>query len=156
MNSRYVIPNLFFVLAAFCALVGTALFRRDVIGSGLTAEDYLNPLYWITIPRLIPFTASGLSVCFGLVYLGLEKKFKRPPNIALALVHLASYLIALLGHATLVRFWWRVLGEEHANIPLPLGAGILTGLGFTICFLAFGVNIFRSLSRAPLVTSKPR
>jgi hypothetical protein len=156
MNSRYVAPKAFFALAAFCALVGTALLRRDANGSGLTAEDFLNPLFWVTIPRLIPFTASILSVCFGAVYLGLEKDFKRSPNTPLALVHLVSFVFAILGHAILVRFWWRVLGEEHANIPLPSWASLLAISASVICCFAFVANIFWSLSRAPLVTRNPR
>lgn len=157
MNLRYVAAKLFFVLAVLCALVGAVLFRRGAIGSGLTGGDYLNPLFLVMLPKLIPFAASILSACFGLVYFGFEKKFKRPVNVPLALVHLVSYLLAILAHATLVRFWWRVLGEERAtNTPLPLWAGMLTVTAFAVCFLVFGVNIFWSMSRTPLVTSNPR
>jgi hypothetical protein len=155
MTSRYVVAKLFFVLAVFCALIGTTLFRREVIGSGLTAEDYLNPLFWVTTPRLIPFTAAFLSVFFGLAYFGLEKRSKQSPNIPLAFVHIISYLLAFWGLETLARFWWRVLGEEHASIPLTLWAGVLTGIGFTVCFLACGANVFLSLWRVSVVTNKP-
>ncbi len=156
MNSRYIAAKLFFVLSALCALVGIALFRRGAIGSGLTGQDYANPLFWVMIPRLIPFAASILSASFGLVYFGFEKKFKRPANIFLVLVQLTSFLLAVLGHATLVGFWWRVLGDEHANVPLPLWASLLMIVAFAICFLAFGVNIFWSMSRTRLATSNPR
>jgi len=108
------------------------------------------------IPRLIPFAASLLSAFFGLVYYAFEKKFKRSANIFLVLVHLISYLFAVLGHATLARFWWRVLGEEHANIPLPLSASMLMMAAVAICFLTFGANIFWSMSRTPLAASDPR
>ena len=97
--------------------------RRGAIGSGLTGGDYLNLLFLVMIPKLVPFAASILSACFGLVYFGFEKKLKRPLNVPLALVHLVSYLLAISAHLTLARFWWRVLGEEHAtNTPLPLCA----------------------------------
>jgi hypothetical protein len=157
MNSRYIAAKLFFVLSALCALVGIVLFRRGAIGSGLTVEDYAaNPLFLIIIPKLIPFAASILSASFGLVYFGLEKKFKHAANVFLVLVHLSSFLLAILGHATLVGFWWRVLGDEHANIPLPLWASELMIVAFAICFLAFGVNIFWSMSRSLLASSNPR
>jgi hypothetical protein len=156
MSSRYIAAKLFFVLSALCALVGIILFRRGAIGSGLTGEDYVNPLFWVMIPRLIPFAASILSACFGLAYLALEKKFKRPANIFLVLLHLTSLLLAILGQATLVGFWWRVLGDEHASIPLPLWASLLMIAASAMCLLTFGVNIFRTMSRAPLAVSNPR
>jgi hypothetical protein len=157
MNSRYVAAKLFFVLAALFALVGAALFRRGVIGSGLKETDYLNPLFLVVIPRLIPFAASILSACFGLVYYGVEKKFKRPANIPLTLIHLVSFVLAILSHATLVRFWWTVLGEENpTNTPLPSSASILMVTALTMTLLAFGVNIFWAMSSTPLVTSDPR
>jgi hypothetical protein len=157
MNSRYVAAKLFFILAALFVLVGAVLFRRSVTGSGLTGTLYLHPIFWVEIPRLIPFAASIFSACFGLVYYGVEKKFKRPASIPLALIHLVSYVLAILGHATLVRFWWRVLGEEKAtNIPVPLWAGILMVIAIPVCLLAFGLNIFWSMSRTSLVTSNAR
>jgi hypothetical protein len=135
MNSRYVAAKLFFVLAVLFALVGAALFRPGVVGSGLTGTDYLNPLFWVTIPRLIPFGASILSACFGLVYYGVEKKFKRPANILLTLIHLASFQLAILGHATLVRFWWSGLGEENTtSTPTPSSASLLMVAALTVCW----------------------
>jgi hypothetical protein len=157
MNSRYLAAKLFFVSSASFALVGAALFRRGVIGSGLTGTDYLNPLFLVVIPRLIPFAASILLACFGLVYYGAEKKFKRPANMPLTLIHLVSFVLAILCHATLVRFWWMVLGEENpTNTPVPTSASLLMVAAFTISLLAFGVNIFWSVSGTPLVASNPR
>jgi ABC-type multidrug transport system permease subunit len=60
------------VLAGLLAAVGAILFRRNVIGRELTISDYLNPLFLVTIPRLIPFAASMLSIFFGLVYFGQQ------------------------------------------------------------------------------------
>jgi hypothetical protein len=157
MNLRYVAAKLFFLLAALCVVVGAFLFRRSAIGSGLTWEDDLNPLSLLLIPRLVPFAAAMLSAFFGLVYFGFEKKFNRSVDIPLALVHLVSFLLAILGYATLLRFWWRVLGEETAtNNPLPLWAGLLEFTALAICCLAFVANVFRSIPRTPLVTSNPR
>jgi len=68
MSSRYVAPKLFFALAALFALVGAALVRRGVIGTGLTGTDYLNPLFWVSIPRLIPFAASIWAAWIALIY----------------------------------------------------------------------------------------
>jgi hypothetical protein len=151
MGSRYVAAKLFLVLAALCAFVGAVLFRRGVIGLGLSGEDYLDPLNWILIPRLIPFAASILSGCFGLVYFGLEKVLKRPANIPLVLGHLVGYLLGILGHATMVHFWWRVLGDEHAiKLPFPLWASALEWVGFLMCAVAFGANIFLSVPRPRL------
>jgi hypothetical protein len=149
---RFVAAKLFFALTALCTLYGAVLFRRSAIGGGLTWEDYSNPLYLILLPKLIPFTASILSASFGLAYFAFEKKFKHPINITLAVIHLTLYLLAILGHETLVNFWWRVLGEEHAtNLHLPLWASGLLVTAFPLCLFVFGVNILRSKSRAPLV-----
>jgi hypothetical protein len=108
------------------------------------------------VPRFIPFAASILSACFGLFYFVLERNFKRAPNIWLALVHLVSYTLAILGHMTLVRFWWRVLGDERATISLPLWAGELEVIGVLVCCCAFVLNIFGSFSRAAGVTGNAR
>lgn len=152
MNSRYVAAKLFFVLAVLCVVVGAFLFRRSAIGSGLTWQDDLNPLFLLSIPRLVPFAAAMLSAFFGLVYLGFEKKLNRSVDIPLAMVHVVSFLLAILGYAALLRFWWRVLGEGSAtNNPLPLWAGLLEFAALAICFLAFVANVFRSIPRAPLV-----
>ena len=153
MTSRFVASKLFFAIAAPGALVGALLFRREV-GSGLTAKDDLNPLFRVT--RLIPFAASILSTFFVLVYYGFEKKSRRPASLLLVLVHLISYLFAILSQSTLMHFWWPALGKENANIPLPLRASVLVIVGFTVCFLAFGANIFWSMWRTPESTSNPR
>jgi hypothetical protein len=60
MNSRYVAARLFFVVAALFALVGAALLRRGVIGSGQTRTEYLNPLFLVVIPKSHSF--CGLDV----------------------------------------------------------------------------------------------
>ncbi len=154
MNSRCVAAKLFFVLAAVFASAGAALFQGGVIGTGLTGPDYLNPVFLVTIPRLIPFAASILAACIGLIYYGVEKKFRRPANIPLTVIHLVSFVLAIVGHATLVRFWWTALNEENAtNKPMPLSASLLMLAALTISLLAFAVNIFWSMSRTPLVTS---
>jgi hypothetical protein len=157
MNSRYVAPKLFFALAALCALAGIALFRREAVGDYLSLQSpVLDLLSLAMIPRLIPFAAAVLSACFGLVYFTLESNFRRRPKISLVLVQLVSYLLAVLGHVILVRFWWRVLGDEHATIPLPVWAGVLEFAGFVIFCLAFATNIFMSLAGPASITSNAR
>ncbi len=156
MNSRYFAGRIFLVLAIVLALVGTVLFHRSEIGTGLTGEDYLNPSFWITIPRLIPLAASLVSACFGLVYFGIEKKSQRPLSIPITIIHLVAYLLAILGHATMVNFWWRVLNEpQPANTPLPLWASLLELVGFATCCLAFILNILWSSSRTRRVSENP-
>ena len=151
MNSRYGAAKMFFLLAVLCAAVGAILFRYATIGTGLTVADVLNPLFMIMIPRLIPFTASILSVWFGLVYFGLEKKFSRPVSIPLALLHLVAFLLLILGHVALVRFWWPVLGEGQAtNTPMPLWAGEIEFASLWMCCMAFAANIVWSIWRIPL------
>jgi hypothetical protein len=162
MNSRYLAAKLFFALAALCAIVGAVLFRRETIGTGLTWKNELNvlfikPLIMVSIPRLIPFAASILSACFGLVYLGVEKIFKRPANILLAMIHLVSFVIVILSHETVVRYWWGVLGDKNApDTPFPISASILMAAAIAVCLLAFVVNIFWSMSRTPRITISPR
>jgi hypothetical protein len=116
MNSRDVPAKLFFLLAPLCAVVGAVLFRRATIGTGLTWKDDLDPRFILFVPRLIPFAASILSACFGLVYYGLEKKFKRPGNIPLAMIHSVSFVLVILSHETVVRYWWGVLGDKMYQI----------------------------------------
>jgi hypothetical protein len=129
MNPRYPAAKLFFVLAALFAL----------------------------IPRLIPFGAFILSMLFGLVYYRVEKKFKRPANIPLTLIHLVSFVLAVLAHATLVRFWWTVLGQENTlGTAPPSWASLLTVAALTVSLFAFGLNILWSMSGTPRVTSNPR
>lgn len=156
MNSRYVDAKMFFALAAVFAVVGTVRFHHSDIGSGLTGRDYLNPLVWITIPRVIPFAAALLSVCFGLAYFLIEKKFGRPLGVSLAVVQVASYVLAVLGHATMVNFWWRALNEpQPSNIPVPMWASFLFLGGCALCCLTFGVNIFWSRPRVIKVSANP-
>jgi hypothetical protein len=157
MNPRYFASKAFWALAALFALAGIVLFHRE------TAQDYLSlqsPLLdllsLVTVPRFVPFAASILSAGFGLFYFFLERNFKRAPNILLVLVHLVSFLLATLGHITLVRFWWRVLGDEHANIPLPVWAGGLEAVGLLACCCAFAAIIFGSFSKATIVAGAPR
>ena len=147
MKPRYIASKLFFGLAVAFALMGTVLFRRGTIGSGLTAGDYFNPLFWITIPRFVPFAAAVLSAFFCVVYYALEKKSQRPANTTLTLVHLVSYLLAILGHTILLRFWWSALGDARTSVPLPLWAGSFAILGSALCCLAFGANVYRGVSQ---------
>jgi hypothetical protein len=83
-------------------------------------------------------------------------RLPRPPNSFLVLLHSISFLLAILGYATLLGFWWRVLGDEHASIPPPLWASLLMIAAFAMCLLTFGVNIFKTIWRAPQVGSNPR
>jgi len=53
--------------------------------------------------------------------------------------------------------WWGVLGDGNVpNTPLPISASILMVIAIAVCLLAFGLNIFWSMSRTPLVTSNAR
>jgi len=151
MSSRYFAAKLFFCLAFLCAVVGAVLNRHgnlDVI--------YLVPLTLLVLPRLIPFAAAILSVCFGLVYFALEKKFKRPFNVPLTLIHLVSYLLAFLGHATMLRYVSRALSEANAtNNPLPVWASLLFLFGTLACCSAFVANIVWSMSRPAVAPTNP-
>lgn len=149
MNSRFLAAKMFFALAAILAIVGAARFHQSEIGSGLTAKDLLNPLFWVTIPRLVPFSASLLSVCVGLACFFIEKKFGRPLSVSIAVIQVVSYVLAVLGHATMVNFWWRALNEpQPSNTPMPMWASFLEFGGIATCCLAFALNILWSGSRA--------
>lgn len=156
MKSRYFAARIFLFLAVAFAVAGIALFNHSDIGAGLTGEDLLNPLYWVMIPRLIPFAAALLSACFGLAYFLIGKKFGRLPSVSLAVVQVVSYVLAVLGHATMVNFWWRALNEpQPSNTPVPMWASFLELGGTAICCLAFALNIFWSGSKARPVTTNP-
>lgn len=150
LKSRCVASKLFFVLAAVCGLAGVAAFHLDVTPIGLTRDAIFDAVVLVMVPRFIPFAASMVSAGFGLFYFVFERNFKRPPNISLVLVHLVSCLLLILGHMTLVRFWWRVLGDERGTITvsLPVWAGGLEFIGLVACSCALAANIFASLSRA--------
>ncbi|MGB8542496.1 MAG: hypothetical protein WCD49_12750 [Candidatus Acidiferrales bacterium] len=154
MKSRYAASKLFFGSAILFATVGALLFRRVPIGRGLDAADYLNPLFWVTIPRLIPFTASILSVCFGLAYLGFEKTISRSVNFALAVVQFVLLLVATIGHSALISHWWAVLAEESSPKKPLSSLGLLTFASFVLCCLVFGANMLWSLSKTPVLDSE--
>ncbi|MGC2331454.1 MAG: hypothetical protein WA581_08370 [Candidatus Acidiferrales bacterium] len=151
MKLRYIAAELFFVSAVLYAFVGTIVFERGEIGRGLDGYDYLNPLFWITIPRLIPFAAAILSAFFGLAYFGIEKRFRRPVNLPLATVQLILFLLATIGHEALVRFWWHVLDQEvGSQTSLPSWPGFLLLVSSGLCCLVFAINVFLTLRSKPL------
>jgi hypothetical protein len=157
MYSRFVATKLFLGLAILCVVVGAVLPRAS-IGNGLTWRDVFNPMWLVVIPALIPFAAAIPSAMFALVYFGVEKKCKRPVNFPLLLLHLTSYLLLILGHETLVRFWWgAALDAGHAtSTHFPFWAGELLAVSLATCCLAFGLNIFLSMSKTPLVADNVR
>jgi hypothetical protein len=156
VNSRFVAARMFFVLAAVFAMVGAARFHQSKIGGGVTGEDLFNPLFWITIPRLIPFAAALLSACFGVAYFLIEKKFGRPLSVSLTVVQIVSYVLAVLGHAMMVNSWWPALNESQpSNTPLPMWASFLELGGIAMCCLVFALNIFWSSSKTRPVTANP-
>lgn len=154
MKSRYATPKLFFGSAILFTTVGALLFWRVPIGQGLNAADYLNPLFWVTIPKLIPFTASILSVCFGLAYLGFEKNFRRSVNFALAVVQLILLLLATIGQLVIISHWWAVLAEESSPKKSLSPWALLAFTSFVLCCLIFGANILWSLSKTPVLDSE--
>ncbi len=145
MNAKYISAKLFFVLALVCFLAGAALFRNDLPGG-----IYSNPLSMVLFPRLIPFPLAIISACLGLVYFVIEKGYRRNARVSLTLVQITFLLLGVLGHIAIVRFWWRVLGEEHAtNLPMPLWSEMLFIVNILISFIVFFLNIFLS-KRAPM------
>jgi hypothetical protein len=146
MDNRYIPAKLFFVLATVCVAIGAALFRPE-----WPLDMDLNPIVLIFTPRLIPFAVAIISAAFGLVFLAIERNFKWPVSVPLTLVQIAFFLGGVFGHTVLTRFWWRVLGEEHAtNLQLPLWSVMLYLFAFTISVVVFFLNIFlgsRTLSR---------
>lgn len=141
MLNRYLPAKLFFGLAILSAIVGAAMFRR-----GLPAEFYLDPLFLLLLPRLMPFAVAILSACLGMIYYALERGLKRPLNSSLAIVHLASYMLMVFGYWIITHFWWRVLGEEQAtNLRVPLWSVMLAIFAFGIGCLAFVLNLSLSM-----------
>src|SRR5215469_4140367 len=110
MNKKYLSAKLFFALAFVSVALGAFVFR-----SGLSSDMYLNPLFLLTLPRLLPFTLGIISACFGLCCLVIERNFGRRLSVSLTLVQIAFLMFAAICHLTTIRFWWRVLGEAHAT-----------------------------------------
>ena len=145
MATRYIPAKLFLALALVSFAVGAALFRRE-----LPLDMYLYPLGTLIFPRLIPLALGIISAAFGLIYLFVEKGYKRNLSISLTLVQIAFLLVGVFGHTIITRYWWRVLGDEQAtNLPLPLWSVMLLLSGFSISAVAFLLNIFL-VNRAPL------
>jgi hypothetical protein len=87
----------------------------------------------VLFPRLIPFPLGIISACFGLVYLVIEKSFRRHARVSLTLVQMTFLLVGVFGHIVIVRFWWRVLGEERAtNLSMPLWSVMLFNVSITV------------------------
>ena len=145
MSAKYISAKLFFVLALACFVVGAALSHNDLPGG-----IYSNPLLMVLFPRLIPFSLAIISACVGLAYFVAEKSFRRNARVWLTLVQITFLLVGVFGHIVIVRFWWRVLGEEHAtNLPVPLWSVVLFIVSIVISFVVFLLNIFLS-KRAPM------
>ena len=137
MNVRYISTKLFFVLALVCFVVGVALFRSD-----LPRAIYSSPLSMVLFPRLIPFPLAIISACFGLVYFVIEKTLRRNARVSLTLLQITFLLVGVFGHIVIVRFWWRVLGEEHAaNLSMPLWGVMLFHVSIAVSFIIFLLNI---------------
>jgi hypothetical protein len=110
MSAKYISAKLFFVLALACFVVGAALSHNDLPGG-----IYSNSLLMVLFPRLIPFPLAIISACVGLVYFVAEKSSRRNARVWLTLVQITFLLVGVFGHIVIVRFWWRVLGEEHTG-----------------------------------------
>jgi len=144
VNTRYLAAKLFFGVAFLSALIGVVLLR-----SGLPLEFYVNPLFLVMLPRLIPFSVAILATCFGVAYLAFERKTKQPVSVPLAVTQLILFLLGTYGHSVIVRFWWRVLGEEHATgIPMPVWSVLLSMAAFTASLVVFVTNIVWSARRS--------
>lgn len=146
MNARFLSARLFWGLALLSFIVGVALFRR-----GLPLKFYFNPLFLLFFPRLIPFGVAVLSIAFGLVYLVVERDFRRPPSVPLTVAHLTFFLLAIFGHIMSVHFIGRALSEQHPeNPPMPLWGTGLFLFAFAATIGSFALNIIRSARRTPL------
>jgi hypothetical protein len=98
------------------------------------------------LPRLIPFAVAIVLAGFALLYFGFERKLKRPASVLLAVAQLILLLLGALGHSVIVRFWWRVLGEEQATgLPMPLWSVMLSMSAFMLSLVIFVVNIHWSM-----------
>ncbi len=140
MKPRYLAAKLFLGVAILSAIVGVFLHRP-----GLRAVDYVNPLFLLFLPRLIPFDVAILSAFFAAIYFRLEKERKREMNMPLTLIHLGSFLLAMFGHATMVSFWTHALVDRPRTVAsVPLCGGLLFVGGTAVCCVAFAANIFRS------------
>lgn len=145
MKNQNLSARLFAGAAFLSALLGVILFR-----GGLPLEFYVNPLFLLMFPRLIPFAFAIVSAGFALLYFGFERRLKRHASVPLAVAQLISLLVGAFGHSVIVRFWWRVLGEEQATgLPVPLWSVMLSMSAFMLSLVIFVVNIFWSMRRAP-------
>lgn len=143
MKIRCFAAKLFLGMALLSGLVGVVQLVRYA-----PHDLHLAPLLFLMIPGLIPFSVAMLSACFGLAYLALEWKFKRSASATLAVAQLILFLLATLGHSIVIRFWWRVLGEEQATgLSVPVWSALLSAGAFTASLVVFVANIVWSMRR---------
>jgi len=134
---RYLAAKLFFGLALISVVSGLVL-RQP----GYSLDMYLNPVFLIYLPRLMPFALAIISAVFGAVYLVVEKGLTRPVSVRLAVVHLGFLLLAAYGHLVVVRFWSHVLGDNPpANPQIPLWSVFMSWSALIISIAAFFLNL---------------
>jgi hypothetical protein len=151
VNRRFLSAKLFFGLSLVSIVVAAALFKRD-----LPLEFYFSPLFLLLYPRLMPLGVALVSAIFGLIYFAVERRFNRTMSLPLTVAHMASFLLGVFGFVVVTRFWWRVLGQEHATgLAMPVWGALLYIAAFTVSLVAFFANILSRMRRLPERPSHP-
>jgi heme/copper-type cytochrome/quinol oxidase subunit 1 len=141
MKSRHLATKLCFGVAFLFALGGLIFIKRGLL-PGLT----LDPLYFVLIPGLIPFSIAILLACFGALYLGFELMSNRSVSLPLAAAQLIFFLLGSYGHSVMMKFWWRVLGAEGSTaIPVPMWSMLLSASAFSLSLIVFVFNLAWSM-----------
>ena len=107
MKMRYLPAKLFFGLAISSFLVGAAINRH-----GFPEFLLWHPLFWFVMPRLVPFAVCGLSAAFGAIYFESDRSYSRAPNLAFAVGHLISFLVAVWAQVVSIRELSIFLGDS--------------------------------------------
>ncbi len=136
---RYLAAKLFFAVAFLSFLVGVAINRH-----GFPSPLLWHPLFWFVMPRLIPFAVCGLSAAFGAIYLESERRFFRRPNLAFAIGHLMTFLLAVWGHVVGIRELTRFLGDNPPDPTLFSNRPFeVTVIAVTISLALFVLSLTR-------------
>jgi hypothetical protein len=139
MKMRYLPAKLFFGLAISSFLIGAAINRH-----GFPEFLLWHPLFWFVVPRFIPFAVCGPSAAFGAIYLESERSFSRKPNLAFALGHFVTFLVAVWGHVAGIRELTIFLGDN----PPDSSSFSLRPFGVTQIAVAISLALFiASLTR---------
>jgi len=132
--TRYLPAKLFFVVSISSFIIGAAINRH-----GFPSFLLWHPLFWFVMPRLIPFAVCGLSAAFGAIYFESDRSYSRTPNLAFAVGHLMTFLVAVWAQVVAIRELSIFLGDNPPDPGLfslrPFELVVFAGVTSIVLFI---------------------